>query len=308
MKIVLITGASSGLGLALAKKLKNDTNYGLILTSRKESLNRFKEENIYESNRIWIRPLNVVDHLQISKLIEEINDKLGGVDILINNAGIAERSSVEESDDVYRQQQLDVNYLAPFEIISGVLSKMRQKKFGRIINISSAGGFMAMPTMSSYSASKFALEGATESLWYEVRPWKIAITLVVPGFINSLGHLNTIHTQKCHLSCLNPNSAYYKHYTNMKQLIAKCMNLSFSTNDSIASKIVKVMKSARPPLRVFVTIDAWLFYWLRKISPPGFYHFLMYSILPNIALWGMNEFEPQSDMMSVDTDLDKLYF
>lgn len=287
-KVVLLTGASAGLGLALAKQLIREDQYILVFSSRSESLHKFAEHDIYTTRDIWLRNLDVIDYRQISSLIDEINEKLGGVDILINNAGIAESSCVEDSEDYYRQQQLDVNYLAPFEIISRVLERMREKKWGRIINISSAGGFMAMPTMSSYSASKFALEGATESLWYEMRPWGVSVTLIVPGFIHSLGYLKTKSTIKSASASTDKKSTYFRHYEAMAGLISKNMASSTSTNEVIAAKISAILRHRNPPLRVHVTFDAWLFYWLRKVCPPNFYHYLLYRLLPNIQYWGLH--------------------
>jgi short-subunit dehydrogenase len=285
-KVVLVTGASTGLGLALARELINQDKVFLILTARETSQYRFRDAKIFEANNIWLRDLDIIDHQQITDLIDEINLKLGGVDVLINNAGVTDRSTVEESSDKYRQKQLDVNYLAPFEIISQVLSLMRKKRAGQIINISSAGGFMAMPTMSAYSASKFALEGATESLWYEMKPWGINVTLIVPGFINSEGFSHTTESIKCQESILDDERAYHEHYVGMKGMITRLMGYSYSTNESITRKILKTIKSKNPPLRIYVTLDAWLFFILRKICPPKLYFKIMYMALPNIRKWG----------------------
>lgn len=102
----------------------------------------------------------------------------GGVDVLVNNAGISYRAVVEHTDHEDRAHQMDVNFRAPMEMIRHVLPDMRRKRRGKIINVSSVGAMMAMPTMAPYSASKFALEGASESLWYEVRPFGIHVSLV----------------------------------------------------------------------------------------------------------------------------------
>lgn len=285
-KVVLLTGASTGLGLALAKQLIQDDKYKLVLTSRSSSQQRFKENYIYDGNDILIRELNIINYNQVNQVINEINEKLGGVDILINNAGISESSCVEDTVDFNRQLQLDINYLAPFQIITTVLKNMRQKKWGKIINISSASGFMGMPTMSSYSASKFALEGASESLWYEVKPWNISVTLIIPGFIHSFGYQNTKKTAKSFLSQTDHQSSYFEHYKNMSNLISKNMSRTKYTNELIAKQISDVLNSSHPPLRIYATLDAWLFYWLRKICPPNIYLHIMYRFLPNISKWG----------------------
>lgn len=289
-KVIFLTGASSGLGLVLAKQLLLSSDYFLVLSSRAASAFRFGDQSILEDeSRVWLRELDIVDHRQIAKVITEIEEKLGGVDVLINNAGISERSTVEDSSDSTRQLQLDVNYLAPFELITHVLPSMRAKRSGQIINISSASGFMAMPTMSSYSASKFALEAASEALWYEMKPWGIKVTLVVPGFINSEGYLNTRDTLGCRNSTTNRESAYYEHYRGMKALIRQGMTHCWATNESVAHKIVKLIESKNAPLRINVTLEASLLFWMRKLLPPTAYHFVLYRLLPNIRRWGKDK-------------------
>jgi short-subunit dehydrogenase len=290
-KVVLVTGASTGLGLALAQQMIHEDEVFLILTARAASHFRFSNASVFSAKNIWLRNLDITDHRQITELIEEVNQKLGGVDVLINNAGVTDRSTVEDSTDAYRQRQLDVNYLAPFELISQVLSLMRKKRSGRILNISSAGGFMAMPTMSAYSASKFALEGASESLWYEMKPWGIHVTLIIPGFINSEGFSNTTESIKCQDSLDDTQGTYHAHYTGMKNLISGQMGKSQSSNISIAKKIVKVIKRKNPPLRIYVTFDAWLFFMLRKVCPPRLYFYIVYRLLPNIKLWGKQKYK-----------------
>jgi NAD(P)-dependent dehydrogenase (short-subunit alcohol dehydrogenase family) len=288
--VVLITGASSGLGLALGKLLHEAGRYHLILTSRSTSSPRFAEAGIVAQEHLWLRDLDITDYAQMRRVIAEVEATLGGVDILVNNAGITERSTVEESGDLSRHRQLDVNYLAPFELIARILPLMRKKHFGRIINISSAGGFMAMPTMSGYSASKFALEAASESLWYEMKPWGIRITLIVPGFINSEGYLNTTETPKGKLGARDESSAYFEHYRGMRTLIANSMQSVKATNESIALRIASVLRRGHPPLRVHITTEALVFFWVRKLLPATFYHWVVYRFLPNVQSWGLNRF------------------
>lgn len=283
-KVVLITGASSGLGLTLAKLLINE-NYHLVLTARPSSLDRFKELGIIEGENIWLRPLDVTNSEQRKDLIIEINQRLGGVDILINNAGFTYRSVVEHVQEQERILQMDTNFLGPMELTRLVLPFMRGKREGRIINISSVGGMMAMPTMAIYSASKWALEGATESLWYEVKPWNIKVTLIQPGFINSDSFKLVRETKKSKLSKQGKDS-YQFHYQYMSSFIEKVMRVSPSTDEDVAHKTLKVMKMKNPPLRVAGTLDAHLFSLLRRLIPRRIYHFILYYTLPGIKNWG----------------------
>ena len=286
-QVVLVTGASVGLGLQIAKDLIQGDRYHLILTSRSASRHRFGDEQILRSPTIWIRDLDVSKNEQIDALLTEIDTKLGGVDILINNAGISERSTVEDSGYDYRLRQISVNYLGPFELIARVLPGMREKRRGHIINISSSGGFMAMPTMSAYSASKFALEAASEALWYEMRPWGIKVTLVVPGFINSEGYLNTSETHHSHEAALDSTSTYFEHYKGMGSLVLGGMKRTKSTNQSVSEAILRVINRRNPPLRVFVTIESWILFWVRKVLPPTLYHWFIFKMLPNHNHWGL---------------------
>jgi short-subunit dehydrogenase len=293
-KVVLLTGASAGLGLSLAKLLA-PRNFRLILTAREASLPRLAELGFENSDHLWIRPLDVTSCGQRENIIEEARQRWNGVDILINNAGVAYRSVVEHFTEEGREEQMDVNFRAPMELIQMVLPRMREKHFGRIINVSSVSGMMAMPTMALYSASKFALEGATEALWYEVRPFNIKVTLVQPGFIHSESFKNTLLTRKSKKASEDPADPYYNEYRHMANFIARLMRASFSTPEKVAEKILHVMERSNPPLRVPATFDASLFAILRRLLPRDIYHRILYCGLPGVRCWGgAAEFEPAS--------------
>lgn len=288
-RVVLITGASTGLGLALTKELLASGQFHVIATARKSSLHRFASLGLFENENLWIRPLNVLSKSERDGVIIEATEKLGGIDVLVNNAGYCLRGVVEQVNETERLKQVDTNFRAPMALIRGVLPHMRKKRAGHIINISSVGGMMAMPTMSIYSASKFALEGATEALWYEVRPWNIKVCLIQPGFINSDSFKNVELTRESRKSIQDKNNPYYYHYNSMAPFIAKLMRLSPTTPEEIAKKIHGVINSNHPPLRVPVTVDAYVFDFLRKWLPRNLYHALMYYSLPRIFRWGEDD-------------------
>ena len=172
------------------------------------------------------------------------------------------------------------------ELTKLVLPHMRDQRYGRVINVSSVGGMTAMPTMSIYSASKFALEGASESLWYEMRPFGVRVSLVRPGFINSDGFRKTRFTGQAQLALDDDKSPYHAHYTNMNELIEALMTLTFYTPRDVAETILDVIEKKNPPLWVAGTLDAQLFDFLRRVLPPGLYHRLLYAGLPRIWRWG----------------------
>ncbi|MGJ8647275.1 MAG: SDR family NAD(P)-dependent oxidoreductase [Marinomonas colpomeniae] len=284
--VVLITGASAGLGLEIARKVIASKKYCVVLTARPNSIERFADEGIVESDDILLRPLDITSADMRCELINEINEHHDGVDILINNAGFTFRAVVEDVSEENRLMQMNTNFRSPMELTRLCLPSMRHKRKGKIINISSMGGQMAMPTMAVYSASKYALEGATESLWYELKPWDIKVTLVQPGFINSKGFEKVKKTELSKLSSEETQSPYYQHYVNMENFIEKIMRLTPSTSHTVARKVLKVMNANNPPLRVTGTIDAVFFKLMKTFIPQRIYHWILYRCLPNIDKWG----------------------
>ena len=282
---IFITGASVGVGLSLARLLLK-TDHRLVLTARSSSLKRFEEQGIREGPRVMLLPLDVRDADQREAAVLAVGERWGGVDVLVNNAGISYRSVVEHVTREESIEQLDANFFGPMALTRLVLPYMRSQRFGRIINVSSVGGMTAMPTMSMYSASKFALEGASESLWYEARPWGIRVSLVRPGFINSDAFQKVRFTKKGELSLSDTSDPYHAHYTNMNELIEGLMTLTFHTPEDVAETILDTIERRSPPLWVAGTWDAYLFNTLRRWLPKTLYGRLLYAALPRIWEWG----------------------
>lgn len=284
--VVFVTGASSGLGLALARHLLRLDRYRLVLTARLSSLRRFSEHGIVRSNDVLVLPLDVTNHLERIDAVEVVTERWGGVDVLVNNAGIMMRAVMEHASESDHRTQFDVNFHAPMELSREVLPGMRSRGWGRIINVSSVSGMMAMPTMGLYSASKFALEGASEALSYEVRPWNVFVTLIQPGFINSDGFEQVRYTGRSDLALESDGSPYHAHYLRMSSFIARIMKASPATPHRVASRIARVIEARRPSLRVAGTFDALLFSALRRIMPRDIYHEVLYRSLPGVSEWG----------------------
>ncbi len=276
--VVLITGAAAGIGLALAKLL-SEKDYRLILTARGESLKRLQKEFV-ESDRLIMRQMDVRKPNERKDVINEVIELWGGVDVLVNNAGISYRAVTEHMSETDEINQMMVNYFGPRSLAKLTLPLMRMKQRGCIINVSSLSGIMGMPTMGAYSASKHALEGAMESLWYEAKPWNITVAIIEPGFINSNGYKNVKFSPGSHRSIENPSNPYHFYYKNMGDFVGRWMRNSFSTSESVAKIIFKTMNRANPPLRISATLDSTLFNFIRKILPEFFLTHLKYLFLP----------------------------
>lgn len=283
--VIVITGASVGIGLALARRLL-ETEHRLVLTARAASLQRFEAAGILPSERVALMPLDVTSADERRALVDAVVTRFGSIDVLVNNAGISYRSVVEHVTERERLAQMNVNFRSPMALTALCLPHMRAQRFGRIVNVSSVGGMSAMPTMAVYSASKFALEGASEALYYEVRPWGITVTLVEPGFINSDGFEKVRFTEQGDVARVDSSDPYHHHYRNMQQLVGKLMTLTWQRPEHVAATIHRTLERRSPPLRVAGTPDARMFHLARRMLPQRVYHALLYAGLPRIWEWG----------------------
>lgn len=284
--VVFVTGCGSGIGYAIAKLLYTQNQFRVVVTAKsEESIVQLKME-LPENERFIIRQLDITKEESREILIAKIFSEWKSIDILINNAGISYRSVIEHMDEESELKQLDINYLSPLALIRLVIPSMRERGGGKIINVSSVSGMVAMPTMASYSVSKHALEGASEALWYELRPFGISVSLVQPGFIKSNSFEKIYYSKKATLS-LQLEGPYAEYYTNMGNFVAKLMNKSFITPENVAKKILKLMNQKHPTFWQPVTPDASTFYWLRKLLPRHLFHKVMYRLLPKISDWGV---------------------
>lgn len=284
--VILVTGCASGVGLSLARRLARLTQYRVVVTAREKSLASLRSR-VGEDERMHVRALDVTCAKSRAKLMDEIHRTWGGVDILVNNAGVSYRAVVEHMTESDEQRQLATNYLGPMALIRLVLPNMRRKGRGKIINISSVSGMLAMPTMASYSASKHALEGACEALWYEAKPYGIDISLIQPGFIRSNSFQNVTYTELSKPENSH-DGAYQDYYRNMTPFIEKMMGRSFTRPEQIARLVVRVIQTENPPLWIPATYDAWIFYYLRRWLPRRILLPVLFRCLPRAKTWGRN--------------------
>ncbi len=274
--VVVVTGASSGIGAALVRLLAETRRYQVVATTRQASFARMVE--LFQTTpQVSCYSLDVDQFDTHTGVIRTIHQRFGRIDVLVNNAAISYRAVVEDMSPEEEYQQFAVNYFGPMNLIRAVLPLMRSQRSGKIINVSSVGGMMAMPTMSPYSASKFALEGASEALWYEVRPWNIFVTLVQPGFVRSEAFRKVLLPQKAKQKAQQP---YRWEYQAMQRFIDRLMERALATPHSVARVIYRVIRARKPPLRVPATPDAWFFILFRRLLPRRLYHWILYHQLP----------------------------
>jgi NAD(P)-dependent dehydrogenase (short-subunit alcohol dehydrogenase family) len=177
-KILLITGVSSGFGRALAQEALA-AGYKVVGTVRSAQAKRDFES--LSADAAFGRVLDVTDFDAIDGIVAEIEASVGPVDVLVNNAGYGHEGVMEESPLSEMRRQFDVNVFGAVAMIKAVLPLMRERRRGHILNITSMGGYITMPGITYYCGSKFALEGISEALGKEVKPFGIAVTAVAPG-------------------------------------------------------------------------------------------------------------------------------
>jgi short-subunit dehydrogenase len=183
-KVIWITGASSGIGEHLAYAFSK-AGAKLALSARQEhELNRVKAACAVP-NDVLLVPLDVANFADIPVATNEIISHYGYISILVNNAGISQRSLVKNTDFVVDQRIMDINYLGTVAVTKAVLPRMLQQRFGQIVVISSVMGKIGTPLRSAYAASKHALHGFFECLRAEVAEDGLAVTIICPGYVNT---------------------------------------------------------------------------------------------------------------------------
>ena len=187
-RVVLITGGSRGLGLLLAKKFAGEGAKVAIAARDESELAKAKEALSYYAGNVLAIPGDVTDRIQASRIVEETVRRFGRVDILVNNAGIIQVGPAQEMNHQDFQAAMDINFYGVLNMILAVSPQMRARKSGRIVNITSIGGRVAVPHMLPYSCSKFAATALSEGLRAELARDNIAVTTILPGTIRTGSH------------------------------------------------------------------------------------------------------------------------
>jgi short-subunit dehydrogenase len=183
-KVVWITGASSGIGKALAIELSK-LNATLILSSRKITALELVKQACADPLKVKILELDLEDSKALHQKATAAITLFGGVDILVNNGGISQRSFAKDTNSSVDKRIMDVNYLGTIALTKALLPHFIAKKRGHFVTTTSVVGKIGTPLRSSYAASKHALHGFFDSLRAEVYEDDISVTLVCPGFVTT---------------------------------------------------------------------------------------------------------------------------
>jgi dehydrogenase/reductase SDR family protein 7B len=192
-KTIWITGASSGIGEALVKELAKSGANLVISARRKEQLDQLKTGLNGSNASILVLPLDLENQANFEELTQVVLKQYGKIDILINNAGISQRSLAIKTPVSVDERLMKVNYVGTVALTKAVLPTMLAQKSGKIVTITSAVGKFGSPWRSGYAASKHALHGFFDSLRAELYEDNIKVLLVCPGFVHTQVSVNALN-------------------------------------------------------------------------------------------------------------------
>ena len=236
-KVVLITGASSGIGKVCAEHLLK-RGYRVFGTQR-----RPPESAQADPNAVEILSMDVDDDNSVAKGVETVILRAGRIDAVINNAGWGLMGAVEDTSVEESKAQMETNFFGVLRVCRAVLPIMRRERAGTIINVSSLAGIIGLPFSSMYSASKFALEGLTESLRLETRRFGIRVVLVEPG------DFCTNFPARRRLTKASTKSSAYHEALERTRIAQEKDERNAPTPESIGFLVERILRSKRPRLR-----------------------------------------------------------
>jgi NAD(P)-dependent dehydrogenase (short-subunit alcohol dehydrogenase family) len=248
--VAIVTGSSGGIGLAtsLALARKGYLTYATMRNLAK----RDSIQSVADKQHLPIRvvQLDVTDENSIKKAIQSILSEAGRIDLLVNNAGYALTGAFEDIGIDEIEAQYETNVFGVIRVTQAVLPIMRKQGSGRIINISSGAGRIGYPGGSAYVSSKFALEGLSESMAYEIEQFGIKTVLVEPGFVRTNFGENIVIARKTQ----NTNSPYSQMMQMMSSIRDKMLK-NASDADLVAEVVVEAATAQEPNLRYLAGKD-----------------------------------------------------
>lgn len=245
-KTIILTGASSGIGKAAAKKFAAE-GWNVIATMR----NPEQEHELTLLPNVLVTRLDVQDTTSIARAIQQGLDRFGKIDAVVNNAGYGQNGVFEAITPEQIQQQFDVNVFGVMNVIRALLPHFRQQKSGLILNISSGAGRYTLPLISLYAASKFALEGFSEALSFELSTLNIIVKIIEPGGTET-NFSKVTREQFAH----DPSLADYTPFTEAAgNMFAGMVAARLVTADDVAETIYSAATDSTDTLRYAVGND-----------------------------------------------------
>jgi NAD(P)-dependent dehydrogenase (short-subunit alcohol dehydrogenase family) len=266
-KVALVTGSSSGIGYETAILLARNGFHTYATVRNMEKSKKIMEMVNKENLPLQIIKLDVNNEQSVKAAINQIVEEKNRIDVLVNNAGYGLFGALEDMTIEEIKAQFETNFFGAIRVIQNALPTMRKKNNdggGIIVNISSVGGRMSVPILSAYNSTKFALEGMSESLSYELEPFGIRVVIIEPGFIRT----NIMNSSTLANGSSHNNSPYYslthkvvKHFNSM------VTSTSSTHPQEVAKTILNAITTETPQLRYTVGNDADSIIQAKKTMP-----------------------------------------
>jgi NAD(P)-dependent dehydrogenase (short-subunit alcohol dehydrogenase family) len=278
--VVLISGAGSGIGLASAIHLAQQ---GFQVFATVPDL--AQQADVDAAAATWgvslrVLQLDVTDADSIHRAVETVLQTCGGIYAVIHSAGLGMRGFFEDLSDAEIRRVFDVNVFGVMALTRSVLPAMRAARRGRIVIVGSVGGRVASMSLSGYCSGKFALEGFAESLWMEVRPLGVHVSVIEPGIVMT-PHF-TRHRGRA-AAATDPKSPYYEWFVRHEQVVDNILRARRITPGDVAHRIHAALTDRRPRLRYPVGRGARAVIWLRRVLPQRWFERLYFGYVVRLV-------------------------
>ncbi len=263
---VLITGGTEGLGKAAALLLARE-GFRVFATGRNAERRAALQAAARESKvPLEVLEMDVCDDASVDRAVREIESMAGRVDALVNNAGIAVIATMEEISLADLHQQFETNYFGTVRVTKRVLPGMRERRHGRIINMSSVAGVMANPLFGPYSATKFAVEAFSDTLRLELYPFGVYVSMLQPGYIPSGMETASVglSAHYTHGSIAGPYAQLYQNFLAHWKKVTRRAKL---TPKDCARVVLRALRDTPPKARYPVTREANVVRAMKRFLP-----------------------------------------
>ena len=259
-KVALVTGSSSGIGFETSLALARNGFHTFATMRDLGKDEKIKQIIEKEDLSIEILELDVDSEESVNRAIKTVSEKKGRIDVLVNNAGYGMWGTVEDVSIDEFKEQFETNFFSIIRLIQKVAPIMRKQSSGNIVNISSVAGRIGFPVSPAYISSKFALEGLSESLRFELMPFGINVIIIEPGVIKT----NFFDSMK--LSEKSQQDSTYKEITNKVISGVKMMAEMGTHPKEVADVVIKTLGEEKPLPRYVIGNDAMMFLEAKKMK------------------------------------------
>jgi NAD(P)-dependent dehydrogenase (short-subunit alcohol dehydrogenase family) len=257
-KVAIITGSSSGIGFETSLLLARKGFYTYATMRNLNKSLKLKEIAEKENLPLEVLKLDVTDDKSVKDAIKQIINESSRIDVLVNNAGYGVMGAIEDLSLEEFKSQFETNFFGVIRVTKEVIPIMRKQQNGNIINVSSVGGKIGLPLNSAYISSKFALEGLSESMRYELEQFGIDVILIEPGVVKTNFFENVVINNNNNTTTANNKSSPYSQLTQklFEGFLPMLNSSSASESSDVAQVIHQVIESNNREVRYPVGKDA----------------------------------------------------